>query len=59
MLGAMAMHLDANASDAFQVLIVKKVFASPAYWQEHTQPDRKCSGDNVRAVIRNFVRAAK
>jgi hypothetical protein len=59
MLSSMATHLDANASDAFQVLIVKKVFASPAYWQEHAQPERQCSGDNVRAVIRNFVRAAK
>ncbi|MBL9144707.1 MAG: FAD-dependent oxidoreductase, partial [Verrucomicrobiaceae bacterium] len=59
LLTAMAKHLDASSTDTFQTLITKKVFASPAYWQEHAQADRKCSGDNVRAVIRNFARAAK
>lgn len=58
MLAAMAKRFDATASDNFQVLISKKIFASPAYWQEHAQADRKCSGDNVRAVIRNFVRTS-
>ena len=36
-----------------------KVLASPAYWDEHAAADRRCGGDNVRAVIRNFVRAAR
>lgn len=32
---------------------------SPAYWEQHAAANSNCSGDNVRAVIRNFVRAAK
>ena len=52
-------HTVQTFEDAAMILTQKKIFASPAYWQEHAQPGRKCSGDNVRAVIRNFARAAK
>jgi hypothetical protein len=55
----MAGHLDASAKtfdEAVSVLQSRKVFSSPAYWTEHATEDRKCSGENVRAVIRNFVR---
>jgi hypothetical protein len=48
-----------NLGDALRVLVAHKVLASPAYWEERATTDRKCSGDNVRSVIRNFVRAAK
>jgi hypothetical protein len=46
-------------AEAVRVLAEHKVIASPAYWNEHAAADRKCGGDNVRAIIRNFVRAAK
>jgi hypothetical protein len=49
----------ATRADALRILAARKVFASPAYWEEHARADRKCAGENVRAVIRNFVRAAK
>lgn len=45
-------------ADALRVLATHKVLASADYWQERATPDRKCSGDNVRAIIRNFVRAS-
>jgi hypothetical protein len=59
LLQKMAGHLDASAKtfdEAVSVLQSRKVFSSPAYWVEHATADRQCSGDNVRAVIRNFVR---
>lgn len=59
LLQKMAVHLDASAKsfdEAVSVLQARKVFSSPAYWTEHATADRQCSGDNVRAVIRNFVR---
>ena len=34
-------------------------WGTTTYWQERATADRKSSGDNVRAVIRNFVRLAK
>ncbi len=49
----------ATSADALRILAARKVFSSPAYWEEHAVADRKCSGDNVRAVIRNFVRQVK
>jgi hypothetical protein len=60
LLQKMAGHLDASAksfNEALSVLQSRKVFSSPAYWVEHATADRQCSGNNVRAVIRNFVRA--
>jgi len=45
-------------TDAFRVLVARKVLSSPTYWEERATADRKCSGDNVRSVMRNFVRAA-
>jgi hypothetical protein len=48
-----------TVGDALRILLARKVLASPAYWEERAVVDRKCSGENVRAVIRNFVRAAK
>jgi hypothetical protein len=58
----MARHFDAavqTRDEAFKVLVVRKVFSSPAYWQEHATTGRKCAGDNVRVVIRNFARLAR
>lgn len=57
----MAAHFEpvTTLADALRVLAAHKVLASAAYWQERATADRKCSGDNVRAVIRNFVRLAK
>lgn len=58
----MAAHLDANAQSrdqALKVLAARKVFSSPEYWDEHAAADRKCGGDNVRAIIRNFARQVK
>jgi len=49
----------ATRADARRILVAHKVFSSPAYWEEYAAADRKCGGDNVRAVIRNFVRALK
>ena len=45
--------------DALIVLSARKVVSSPAYWQEHAVKDRICGGDNVRSVIRNFVRLVR
>ncbi len=56
MLIAMARNLAPNATDPLQVLLDRKVFSSHAYWQEHAQAGHQCGGENVRAVIRNFVR---
>ena len=56
---ARAFEPAATRADAFRILAAHKVFSSPAYWEEHAAADRKCSGDNVRAVIRNFVRATR
>lgn len=50
----------ANSLDeALRILVAHKILSSPAYWQERALPNRKCSGDNVRSVIRNFVRLSK
>lgn len=62
MLIKMATHLDATVQTregALKTLAARRIFSSPAYWDEHAAADRKCSGDNVRAVIRNFVRLLK
>ncbi len=48
----------ATRADAIRILTAHKVFSSPAYWEEHAAADHRCSGDNVRSVIRNFVRAS-
>ncbi len=48
-----------SRADALRVLAAHRIFSSPDYWDEHASPDRKCGGDNVRAVIRNFVRLSK
>lgn len=58
----MAGHLNASVKDfddAATTLHQHKVFSSPTYWTEHASAERQCSGDNVRAVIRNFVRVAR
>ena len=57
----MAAHFEpvSTFADALRVLAAHKVLASAAYWQERATADHKCSGDNVRTVIRNFVRLAK
>lgn len=57
----MASHLEpaATLTDALRILTTRKVLASAAYWQERATTDRKCSGDNVGAIIRNFVRLSQ
>jgi hypothetical protein len=57
----MARHFEPAPTlpDALRILTAHKVLASPAYWQEHAAADRHCSGENVRTVIRNFVRLAQ
>jgi hypothetical protein len=57
----MARHFEPATTlpDALRILTAHKVLASPAYWQEHATADRHCSGENVRTVIRNFVRLAQ
>ncbi len=42
--------------DAIRVLAANKVIASPAFWEERAVPGGKCTGYNVRVLIRNFVR---
>ncbi len=62
MLLKMAHHLDATATTreaALKILATHKVFSSPAYWEEYAAADHKCGGENVRAVIRNFVRMSR
>jgi hypothetical protein len=44
---------------ALAVLVKQKVLASPTDWSEHAQANRQCGGNNVRSIIRNYVRAAK
>lgn len=44
---------------ALRILTAHNVLSSPAYWEERAVKDRRCSGDNVRSVIRNFVRLAR
>jgi hypothetical protein len=59
LLRAMARAFDPGVQtteQALQVLVTKKVLSSPDYWRERATADRRCSGDNVRAIIRNFVR---
>jgi hypothetical protein len=56
---ARAFEPAASRADALRILAAHKVFSSPAYWEAHATPCGKCSGDNVRAVIRNFVRQSK
>jgi hypothetical protein len=56
---ARAFEPAASRADALRILAAHKVFSSPAYWEAHATPGSKCSGDNVRAVIRNFVRQSK
>jgi len=57
----MAAHFEPvnNLADTLRVLTAHKVLASANYWQERATTDRKCSGNNVRSVIRNFVRVSK
>ncbi len=58
----MAAYLDApakNFDEAAVTLQQRKVFSSSAYWTEHATSERKCSGENVRVVIRNFARLVK
>jgi hypothetical protein len=58
----MAAYLDApakNFDEASVTLQQRKVFSSPAYWTEHATAERKCSGENVRVLIRNFARFVK
>lgn len=61
LLRPMARHFEPATTlpDALRILTARKVLASPAYWQEHATADRHCSGENVRTVIRNFVRLAQ
>lgn len=61
LLEKMAADLDASATtfdQALGTLQKHKVINSPAYWTQNTTAGHKCSADHVRAVIRNFVRAA-
>ena len=48
-----------DRAGALHVLAARKVFSSPAYWEQHAAPNSNCGGDNVRAVIRNFVRVVE
>ena len=41
------------------MLIQHKVFRSATYWQERAIVGRKCGGENVRTVIRNFVQTTE
>jgi len=43
---------------ALVTLQKRKVISSPAYWTQNATAGRKCGGEHVGAVIRNFVRAA-
>ncbi|WP_395738832.1 FAD-dependent oxidoreductase [Prosthecobacter sp.] len=57
----MAQRFDASVQDrdaALKVLMKRKVLASEAYWSERATAGRTCGGDNVRAIMRNFVRLA-
>jgi hypothetical protein len=57
----MAQSIDpaAQSTDAaLKVLMAHKVLASATYWSERATAGRTCGGDNVRAIIRNFVRLA-
>ncbi len=45
-----------DLTKALQVLNARKIVGSPVFWAERATADRKCSGDNVRLVIRNFAR---
>lgn len=56
----MARHFEPvdDRAAALKVLVANKVLSSAVYWEERTVATRKCSGDNVRSVIRNFVRAS-
>jgi hypothetical protein len=47
-----------DRNEAIKVLAAKKVISSPVFWEERAIDGRTCSGDNVRAVIRNFARLA-
>jgi len=62
LLQKMAAHLDPSAKTFDQAVITLQkhnVLNSPAYWTENATAYRKCSGDHVRAVIRNFARQIK
>lgn len=62
MLLRMAKHFDNTVSTreaALETLEKRKIFASPDYWNQRAAASQQCSGDNVRAVIRNFARLAK
>jgi hypothetical protein len=48
-----------NRSEALSLLVANKVLSSPTYWEERAVTRRSCGGDNVRAIIRNYARAAK
>ncbi len=57
----MAQQFDASTQStdsALKVLRTRKVLASATYWSERATTTRTCGGDNVRAIIRNFVRLA-
>ncbi len=57
----MAQRFEASVQSteaAVNVLKKRKVLASAAYWSERATTGRTCGGDNVRSIIRNFVRLA-
>jgi hypothetical protein len=61
LLQKMAAHLDASATTFAQAVVTlqqHKVINSPTYWTQNATADRKCSGDHVRAIVRNFVHAS-
>ncbi len=48
-----------TGADAIRILAANKIIASPDFWQQRALPGAKCSGYNVRVLIRNFVRKTK
>lgn len=61
MLLNMACHFEpaTTADKSLQVLIARKVFSSATYWKDRAVSGGRCGGDNVRTVIRNFVRGTE
>src|SRR4029079_1004497 len=55
----MARHFEPvdNVARSIEVLVARKILRSTVYWKERATAGHKCSGDNVRTVIRNFVQA--
>lgn len=61
LLRKMAQRFDASVQTteaALKVLLARKILSSAGYWSERATPGRTCGGDNVRAILRNFVRLA-